>query len=148
MTMIPIKISPRSIPANRKSILSFINIFSLSILLLYTSCVGVDFADKNAPKPEKIVHENQAILELCVQKLFDHSWSETEVNTHLKSNKISAMVDFLDTEQRAVIFFVNGMIDNCVGFGYSEGQQTGQLCGGTASWANRIIGNWYQVSST
>jgi hypothetical protein len=124
-----------------------INILPLSILLLFTSCVGADLTDKNAPKPEKIVSDNQAILEFCVQKLFDHSWNETEVNTHLKSNKISAIVDFVDKEQRAVIFFVNGMIDNCVGFGYSEGRQVGQLCDGATSWSERIVGNWYLVSS-
>jgi hypothetical protein len=135
------------IPTNEKSIHSLINIIPLTILLLFTSCVGVDLSDKNAPNPEKIVSDNQAIVELCIQKLFDHSWSETEVNTHLKSNKIAAIVDFVDIEQRAVIFVVNGMIDNCVGFGYSEARQVGQLCDGATSWDEGIVGNWYLVSS-
>lgn len=133
---------------NSKTQLSILIQITISILLLCSSCVGVDLSDKNAPKPEKIVSENQAILELCVQKLFDQSWNETDVNSHLKANKISAKLNFVDIEQKVVIFFVNGMIDNCEGFGYAEGQQTGQLCGGTTSWAKRIIGNWYQVSST
>ena len=75
---------------NSKTQLSILIQITISILLLCSSCVGVDLSDKNAPKPEKIVSENQAILELCVQKLFDQSWNETDVNSHLKANKISA----------------------------------------------------------
>lgn len=145
MTITSKKKYQRLIPTKKKSILSFTNI--LSILLLYSSCVGVDLSDKNDPKPEKIVLDNQALLELSVQNLFDHTWSETQVNAHLKANKISAQVNFVDIKHQVVIFFVNGMIDNCIGFGYSTGQHIGHLCDGNTSWGELIAGNWYIVSS-
>ena len=123
-------------------------IFSGTLILFQISILPILWGI-NKIKLRVFLFNNQTELELIANNVLDNKWTWDYATEYTSSKNLPIKLTGHIEEDKTVLFFISGMIDNCHGIAFSRtgNEATRNNCGHLINW-KKLKNNWYEWGTT
>ncbi|MBE7177796.1 MAG: hypothetical protein INR69_15425 [Mucilaginibacter polytrichastri] len=118
-------------------------------LILYQIAVLPILWGINHVKLRMFISENKTELERVSNNILDKKWDWDQAVNYMRSKNMPVRLTQHIKKEKTVLFFINGLTDNCHGIAYSRsGKRTKEnSCGTLVNW-EQLEGHWYEWGTT